>query len=71
MQQVKDGGGGDGGSKAEIPVSTLVLSDKKTGCTVYLVGCFHGSRVSEDDVTTVFEQVGHDGAEHGVTSHSL
>lgn len=37
---------------AIVPGSTLELIDGETGCEVVLIGCFHGSMSSADDVTT-------------------
>ena len=41
--------------KSQLPGTALVLREPRTGNTVFIVGCVHGSRASEEDVTTIMK----------------
>lgn len=49
---------GSGRQKKErppLPGTTLVLEAPRTKARVYIVGCVHGARASEEDVASVIE----------------
>lgn len=45
---------------SELPASVAKVRDAKSGATVYIVGCVHGTRTSAGDVTSVVDAVRHD-----------
>lgn len=45
---------------ASLPSSVGVTTDERTGTTIYVIGCVHGSRVSAADVATVLESTNPD-----------